>query len=106
MSIDSENDLFRKFYQTISDKIERSVYDQRRRKLLKHLDIICLKLASFFNELEDYFVVDCTPLDLCELFRSYRSKICEKILILFLIKGITQHKEPIIADTSCVQFVL
>jgi hypothetical protein len=87
MSIDSENDLFRKFYQTISDKIERSVYDQRRRKLLKHLDIICLKLASFFNELEDYFVVDCTPLDLCELFRRYRSKICGEDTYSFPDKG-------------------
>lgn len=58
MSIDSENDLFRKLPDTISMKIERSVYNRRRRKLLIHLDTIRLKLASHYNEFEDYFVVD------------------------------------------------
>jgi len=54
---------------------------------LKYLDIICLKLVSHFNEFEDYFVVDCKPLDLCELSRSYRSKICGEDTYAFPDKG-------------------
>ena len=77
LGIDSENDLFRKLPTTISAKIERSVYNRRRRKLVNHLDGIRLKLASYFNEFEDYFVVDSMPLEVCKLSRSYRSKFCK-----------------------------
>jgi len=87
MSIDSENDLFRKLPQTISDKIERSVYNRRRRKLLNHIDGIRLKLASHFNEFEDYFVVDSMPLEVCKLSRSYRSKDCKEDTYAFPDKG-------------------
>lgn len=58
MGIDSENDLFRKLPESISTKIERSVYNRRRRKLLLHLDEIRLELASQFNEFENYFILD------------------------------------------------
>lgn len=58
MGIDSENDLFRKLPEMIYTKIERSVYNRRRRRLANELDKIRLKLASHFNEFEDYFVVD------------------------------------------------
>ncbi len=50
MSIDSENDLFRKLLFTISERIERSVYNRRRKRLVAHLDKILLKLASSFND--------------------------------------------------------
>jgi len=76
LGIDSESDLFRKLPCTISYKIERSVYNRRRRKLVNHLDSIRLKLASYFNEFKDYFVVNSMPLEICEFSRSYRSKIC------------------------------
>ena len=78
MGIDSENDLFRKLPKTISEKIERSVYNRRRRKLADNLNTIRLKLASLFNEFEDYFVVDSMPLEVCKLSRSSRSKICKE----------------------------
>ena len=55
MGIDSENDLFRKLPKTISSKIERSVYNRRRRKLVNHIDSIWLKLASYFNEFKTYY---------------------------------------------------
>lgn len=76
MGIDSENDLFRKLPKNISSKIERSVYNRRRRRLADNLDVIRLKLASHFNEFEDYFVVDSMPLEVCKLSRSSRSRIC------------------------------
>ncbi len=70
MGIDSENDLFRKLPKTILTKIERSVYNRRRRKLANDLNNIRLKLASYFNEFEDYFVVDSMPLEVCKLSQS------------------------------------
>jgi hypothetical protein len=87
MGIDSENDLFRKLPKTIYTKIERSVYNRRRRRLVNHLDIIRLKLASHFNKFEDYFIVDSMPLEVCKLSRSYRSKICKEDSYAFPDKG-------------------
>lgn len=78
MGIDSENDLFRKLPKILSSKIERSVYNRRRRGLAGDVDKIRLKLASHFNEFEDYFVVDSMPLEVCKLSRSSRSRICKE----------------------------
>ncbi|MDY7394565.1 hypothetical protein UMM65_04885 [Aureibaculum sp. 2210JD6-5] len=68
--IDSENDLFRKLPKNILEKIKRSVYNRRRRKLANNLNNIRLKLASAFNEFENHFVVDSMPLEVCKLSRS------------------------------------
>jgi len=87
MGIDSENDLFRKLPKTLSLKIERSVYNRRRRRLVGHLDDLRLKLASHFNEFEDYFVVDSMPLEVCKLSRSSRSRICKENLYANPDKG-------------------
>ena len=57
MGIDSENDLFRNLPKSFLLKIERSVYNRRRRNLFEHTNSIRLKLASFFNYFENYFVV-------------------------------------------------
>jgi len=87
MGIDSESDLFRKLPKIIFSKIERNVYNRRRRKLTIHLDNIRLKLASHFNEFEDYFIVDSMPLEVCKLSRSSRSKICKEDAYAFPDKG-------------------
>ena len=87
MGIDSESDLFRKLPKIISSKIDRSVYNRRRRRLVNHLDAIRLKLASRFNEFEDYFIVDSMPLEVCKLSRSSRSKICKEGTYAFPDKG-------------------
>ena len=76
MGIDSENNLFRLLPKSISSRIERSVYNRRRRKLVSHIDEIRLKLARRFNEFEDFFIVDSMPLEVCKLSRSSRSTIC------------------------------
>lgn len=78
MGIDSENDLFRRLPKVLSSKIDRSVYNRRRRRLVDNLNDIRLKLASHFNEFEQYFVVDSMPLEVCKLSRSPRSKICKE----------------------------
>ena len=78
MSIDSENDLFRNLPESFLLKIERSVYNRRRRNLFAHINIIRLKLASYFNDFENYFVIDSMPLEVCKLSRSNRSKVCRE----------------------------
>lgn len=78
MGIDSENDLFRNLPKSFLSKIERSVYNRRRRNLFENINSIRLKLASFFNDFEDYFVVDSMPLEVCKLSRSTRSKVCKE----------------------------
>ena len=87
LGIDSENDLFRKLPLSISTKIERSVYNRRRRRLAHHLDAIRAKLASYFNEFENCFIVDSMPLEVCKLSRSSRSKICKETDYAYPDKG-------------------
>jgi hypothetical protein len=56
LSIDSECQLFRLIQGTILEgKIERSVYNQRRRKLFSLLENIRETLSLSFNKFEDYF---------------------------------------------------
>lgn len=87
LGIDSENDLFRKLPKAIACKIERSVYNRRRRKLTNHLNEIRLKLASYFNEFEDCFIVDSMPLEVCKLSRSRRSTICKEDSYIYPDRG-------------------
>ena len=78
MGIDNENHLFRNLSDFFTGKIERSVYNRRRRKLAVYTDQIRLKLAETFNEFEDCFIIDSMPLEVCRLSRSRCSKICKE----------------------------
>jgi hypothetical protein len=51
------------------------------------MDAIRLKLASRFNEFEDYFIEDSIPLEVCKLARSYRSKIYKEATYSIRDKG-------------------
>jgi hypothetical protein len=78
MGIDSENYLFKYLKGTpLSEKIERSVYNRRKRNTSFYLNMIREKLASKFNEFEDYFIVDSMPLEVCKNSRVSRSNICK-----------------------------
>ena len=80
LSIDSEYQLFRNLKGTyLFDKIERSVYNKRKRRLFNWMEEIRKELALKFNEFEDYFVVDSMPLEVCKLSRATRSKICKEV---------------------------
>ena len=78
MSIDSECQLFRVFSIDLKQKIERSVYNRRKRKLFFAIDFIQKILFDKFNEFEEYFIVDSMPLEVAKLSRSLRSKICKE----------------------------
>jgi len=79
MSIDSEHQLFRDLKSTSLHKlIERTVYNRRKRGLVKYIEKIRVIISKKFNQFEDYFVVDSMPLEACKLSRSSRSKICKE----------------------------
>ena len=80
MSIDSECQLFRTISKTYLDtKIERSVYNRRRRKLFDYTELVRKSMASSFNEFENYFIVDSMPLEICKKARQNRLKICKEL---------------------------
>ena len=79
MSIDSENSLFKQISSDqISNLIERSQFNKRRRKLFLFSEKIRIKLADFFLEFENYFIVDSMPLEICKFSRHNRVKICKE----------------------------
>ena len=88
LSIDSELQLFRKLPNSLINKIERSVYNCRRRKLALRTEEIRRKIAMEFNgtrvlpelakQFEDIFIVDSIPMKVCENVRASRCKICKE----------------------------
>lgn len=87
-SIDSEHQLFREIKGLeIASKIERSVYNRRKRKLFPFIEEIRMKMVEKLNEFENYFVVDSMPLEVCKMARSSRSKICKEVDYAFPNKG-------------------
>jgi hypothetical protein len=78
MGIDSECQLFRIIEGSeLSHLIERSVYNRRKRNLVLLIENIRQQLVSFFNEFENYFIVDSMPLEVCKTARATRSTICK-----------------------------
>lgn len=81
MSIDNECQLFRIIPEVLSNKIERSVYNRRKRKLFTAMVFIRKKLSDKFNEFEDHYIVDSMSLEVTKLSRSRRSTICKESYI-------------------------
>ena len=79
MGIDSENHLFRQIPTTIKSKIERSVYNRRKRRLANSINDLRMKIAGSFNEFEKFFIIDSMPVEVCKLSRSSTSKICKDV---------------------------
>lgn len=78
-SVDSEYQLFRELIDThLCGKIERSVYNIRKRKLFPHIEYLKKEMAKQLSEFENYFVADSMPLEVCKISRNARSKICEE----------------------------
>lgn len=78
MSIDSECQLFRLLPEVLKNRIERSVYNRRKRKLFFAIDFLRNRLCEKLIEFENYFVVDSMPLEVVRLSRSNSSKICKE----------------------------
>ena len=77
MRLDSERDLFRTLPSMFISKIERSVYNRRRRGLFEHREILRKKIAQQISD-QNCYIVDSMPLEICKLSRSARSRICKR----------------------------
>ena len=77
MSINSELHLFRCISGADLDgKIEKSVYNKRKRKLLPYIEKIRETLSNKFSDFTDVFIVDSTPIEICKISRANRAAIC------------------------------
>ena len=77
MSINSELQLFKIISGTDLDgKIERSVYNKKRRRLFPDIEKIRETLSSRFSDFTDVFIVDSTSIGICKISRANRSAIC------------------------------
>ncbi len=67
LSIDSEYQLFRVVKNTcFENKIKRSVYNKRKRRLFEHIEMVRKKMISFLNDSENIFIVDSLLLKICK----------------------------------------
>ena len=78
MSIDSEYQLFRVLPESLGSKIERSVYNRRRRKLFYPREQLRKRISEQIGSNTDYYIVDSMPLEVCKLSRSSRKGICRE----------------------------
>lgn len=78
LGIDSERFLFTLLPQPLKAKIDRTVYNRRRRKLAFKIEFFRQKIASIVVPIEDYHVIDSMPLEVCKYSRSSRTKICQE----------------------------
>lgn len=78
LGIDSEYELFRKLPNSITQNIERSVYNRRKRRLFNSIESLRRLISKSIIQEEEYHIIDSMPLKVCELSRSMRSKICKE----------------------------
>lgn len=78
LGIDSEYELFRKMPKSLSSKIERSVYNRRKRKLFPFIERIREKISRIIISDEEYHIIDSMPLEICKMSRKNRLKICKE----------------------------
>ena len=60
----------------LEGRIERTVYNKRKRALFSYFEKIRQTLSSKFSEFADVFVVDSAPIEICKISRANRSAIC------------------------------
>lgn len=67
LSIDSEYQLFRKLPKNLASRIERSVFNRRKRKLFPFIEDIRSKLSNKIVPVEEYLIVDSMPVEICPI---------------------------------------
>jgi len=73
----SELQLFRAIKGTeLEHKIERSVYNKRRRKLVGYTEKNRQTISQKFSHLSNLFIIDSAPVEICKYVRAKRSNIC------------------------------
>jgi len=74
LGIDSERYLFKRLPSDLSGKIERSVYNRRKRHLSFKIKELQKTISSKIIPCESYHIIDSMPLEVCKLSRAYRVK--------------------------------
>lgn len=82
LSIDSENQLFKKIHADYAAAFptlhSRPQFNRRKRALFPLMERLRQKLAAPFLEREDTFLTDSKPLPICEYARSAQTTICQE----------------------------
>ena len=90
----------------ISNLIERSHYNRRRKKIFPFAELIRKHLYSKFTEFENYFVVDSMPLEICKMAHHSRIKICKDDFQTAPDKSFVRLKTLGFMDTNYTGFML
>ncbi len=106
LSIDSELQLFRKLPNSLINKIERSVYNKRKRRLSLQTEQIRQRISMEFNEFEDIFIVDSMPMKVCETLVLLVQKFVKSNPILHQHMVIVLHRNYISMAINYTQYVL
>ena len=104
LGIDSERDLFRKLPADLTSRIDRSVYNRRKRGLFYYRDLLRREIAHSISS-QDYYIVDSMPLEVCKLSRSSRSHICKEEYENAQIKVIVHRNQTAIMVINFMPFV-
>ncbi len=67
VELDIENHLFQILSPAIRSRIDRMVYNRRKRRLMPHQNATRMSFTESFNEFEDVFIVDSLPLEICKI---------------------------------------
>lgn len=78
LGIDSERYLFKQLPPELQGKIERSVYNRRRRQLAGKMEQLRQRIVARLSPSADCYLVDSMPLEACKLSRAKRSRICQE----------------------------
>lgn len=78
LGIDSERYLFRQLSDELKGKIERSVYNKRRRGSGLKMEWFRNKIAIMLEPAETDHLIDSMPLEVCRLSRAKRSRVCRE----------------------------
>lgn len=78
LGIDSERYLFKLLPPALSDHIERSVYNRRRRQLGFKIEQFRQRIVTQLAPSADCYLIDSMPLETCKLSRAQRSRICQE----------------------------
>lgn len=73
--IDSERYLFKRLPTQLIGKIDRSVYNRRRRKLSNTTESIRRRITTQLGTSDSYHIIDSRPLELCKFARASRAKL-------------------------------
>lgn len=75
LGIDSERYLFKRLPTVLVGKIDRSVYNRRKRNLNTTIELIRRRIVSHLGTSDTYHIIDSMPLEVCKFARSSRAKL-------------------------------